>query len=1302
VILDFQNTMRFVSSGRIQWTQRTVYLLLNETGVSKLPKISQMWPAWRSEKPTIRVRVITKDGNVHLLDPNTITESGIPTQVADLYSDVKILSAPLPAIAPGAVVEAEIECNDRETVNPGGQLQQLSLFGDVPVQFFKLTLELPAGSPFHLGDRHMPKLERKETTADQIHRVELTATDIPIFKPMAMAPPDATGSPALIFSDVAGWQQVAKWYSAVLEHQIAVAQPASTDAAARMSEIEAILADIQKQVRYTGVELGYAAFEPRAPAETMTRGYGDCKDKAALLVSRLRKAGIAATLALLTPYPSPDVAPDVPGMEAFAHAIAYVPGKRPLWIDPTAEYAPARRLPLADQGRLALIVDPQTTELTRTPESKPSDNRSLNEFTLTLTEDGKSRLETAHEEAGGFEDYSRPMALTASQAPENRRDAMMTAMEKGIPGKVKNIDWGAPKDLDKPARIVVRSEDVPDTGQSGQAVYTVIKGIGEQAQLTSLLGVLRSEKDEPEAKDRKEDYWFPGPFVSEDRYRVVPPPGFRLKQLPKVSDLPYGPVTVQRKVSLEADGSVLFAYRVEGGRRFTPKEAQSLRDAAEKTRIDPFRVEFLSEGALLMSDGKWKDGFERLRREAEAPSATAPALLRYAAGLLEAGFRDQAVAACRKAIELDPKSAAAYARLSFLYRHDPAGRLDIGSRDLAESEKAIRKAIELDPSDKHLVLDLATILEWKNPEERYADKAALQGSIKLLEEISKDLPDLQATNQLPIDLFYLRRFSDMHAFYERPEGGRSRGDVRIAGVAAADSAADALREAERLFPSETSRQSVVTGAGQFLIAIGEYSKAADLLHDGTNGSSIPQADLDLLRKTRHGSDIQFSTNGAVAAVQHYVLALFDPTSGLHFSDWLVPEWRSLTFLAQRNSLLATLTPFRRVGNVQLGTRATADLVVSSVEFVPEGSDAVGYRVRFADPSRNGARKTVAWVVKRGDTYQLLGLAGDQSTAAGEALALAQKGDLAGARRWLNWEREEIAVPSSADPLAAEAFFKLWPLRAGIPERDQTIAAAASLVARGHYYRQGADALSAIHAAAQDPAFQSDIDVAWADGLSRNTEYAEAAPIWRRVQQQYPDSEIAFNALGLALVRSGHLDEALMLTASVNPDDDLYAAAQQARARVFQVQHKYLEAVKTYQAACKSAKATAFDWNNEAWLTLFLPADVKPDGDAANKANQLTQGRNSAYVHTLAAIQAETGQLKEARQSLVRYLGFFDVSTPINGSAQYLMGRIAEGLGMRETAEKFYSALTPPKINMGDDAYDLAQIRLKIMPSATAR
>jgi len=46
----------------------------------------------------------------------------------------------------------------------------------------------------------------------------------------------------------------------------------------------------------------------------LKRGYGDCKDKAALLAAMLRTAGVSASLALLSSGPGRDINPDLPGM----------------------------------------------------------------------------------------------------------------------------------------------------------------------------------------------------------------------------------------------------------------------------------------------------------------------------------------------------------------------------------------------------------------------------------------------------------------------------------------------------------------------------------------------------------------------------------------------------------------------------------------------------------------------------------------------------------------------------------------------------------------------------------------------------------------------------------------------------------------------------------------------------------------------------------------------------------------------------------------------------------------------------
>src|SRR5205814_10237381 len=99
-----------------------------------------------------------------------------------------------------------------------------------------------------------------------------------------------------------------------------------------------------------------------APSETLKLQYGDCKDQAALLVFMLRASGLDAYMALLRAGPDSDVNPNLPGFGQFDHAIVYLPGAAPLWLDSTARFPKAGQTPLADQGRLALIVKPDTTE----------------------------------------------------------------------------------------------------------------------------------------------------------------------------------------------------------------------------------------------------------------------------------------------------------------------------------------------------------------------------------------------------------------------------------------------------------------------------------------------------------------------------------------------------------------------------------------------------------------------------------------------------------------------------------------------------------------------------------------------------------------------------------------------------------------------------------------------------------------------------------------------------------------------------------------------------------------------------
>ena len=369
--IEMQLHCRAESDGRLSIATRTLIRVVTDGGAKQMNQYSHPWLAWRRDKPLLRVRVITPDGEAHLLDPKTITEAGIPSRVEGLFTDTKILAAPLPAVTKDALIEVEVQENDRVALGPSSVRFPMNF----AAAHFRATFDAPANVHVHAGSPGIPQAERKDSSENGRQQISFDGSDLRE-PPKWKLRPAGVVEPAIVFSTAPDWQSVVAWYRDLAEPQIGEKQPAAPiDARSRMAEVAEILAQIQKTVRYTGVEFGMSAYVPRSPEETVGRGYGDCKDKSALLVNRLRKAGIAADLVLLSPYPGVDASSDFPGIEPFAHAIVYVPGPRAFFIDPTSEFTPAGRLPDADQGRMALIIDPTTKALTRIPADPPETTR---------------------------------------------------------------------------------------------------------------------------------------------------------------------------------------------------------------------------------------------------------------------------------------------------------------------------------------------------------------------------------------------------------------------------------------------------------------------------------------------------------------------------------------------------------------------------------------------------------------------------------------------------------------------------------------------------------------------------------------------------------------------------------------------------------------------------------------------------------------------------------------------------------------------------------------------------------------
>jgi cellulose synthase operon protein C len=123
----------------------------------------------------------------------------------------------------------------------------------------------------------------------------------------------------------------------------------------RKSDVEKIRAvyDYAANLRYVAIHIGANAFRPHTATSVLAKQYGDCKDKATLIISLLREMNIPSQLVLVARSRSFD--DSFPGFQ-FNHAVAAVPQPEgTLWLDATDECCPFGMMPPGDAGQKALI-----------------------------------------------------------------------------------------------------------------------------------------------------------------------------------------------------------------------------------------------------------------------------------------------------------------------------------------------------------------------------------------------------------------------------------------------------------------------------------------------------------------------------------------------------------------------------------------------------------------------------------------------------------------------------------------------------------------------------------------------------------------------------------------------------------------------------------------------------------------------------------------------------------------------------------------------------------------------------------
>lgn len=1212
-------------------TEHLVFQITGQDAVDDWGTLEFRYSPWYEQRPEIRARVIPSNGEPKWLDVKTIAEAPARQFDSTLLSDDKLLQAPLPALSVGAIVEYEAITRGTAPFYAQGLAHRIYPRVGIPVERTHVAIEAAKGVKMTAVARLAPAntVRQSETKTGTLWDLDCPRRD-PEEDAEYSLPSNVPASLSVYYSTGTSWNAVAAAYSQIVDTQIkgsdvrALTAAVSPDASP-LDKARKITQALHERVRYTGIEFGEAAIVPHPPAEVLDHHFGDCKDKAALLIAALRSVGLEAQMALLNASFGEDVEPEMPGLGSFNHAIVYVPGLKPIWIDATAETSRAGELPSVAEGRLALIASPQTTALIRTPESVSADNRWDEVIDVEFAEDGTSLVRGKITGSGTVEASLRE---TYSKDGSQLKP-IIEAHAKYLLGatSISSFTHSPRLDVSQPFELKFETKDAK--GMASQLDNLAAAHLGRFVIARAQWDLkVEPTEDDKKKKARQHDYVMNEPFQARLLYRIKVPEGFAVKQLLPAREVKTANCVYRRASRKLPGGMFEVEYNFDTGSRVIAKSdfADVRHQMTQLETSAPDVTEFTFITSDLMSLGKWKEAIALAKKSVDAAPKSVLPRVRLARVLLSASAGAEARAEAQRATELDPKSSAAWQARAWIYQHDTFGRRFAGDWDPAASEKALRQAMEIDPKDMIPSLDLAILLEHDAHGERYSKQSRLDESIKIYREWLAKGPNPGLQNSLVSALLYSERLDELGA--ELKSAGSSA-VIALVHQALTEGIDRAIISSQSN-PDPENRALTLSSAGSTIAMMRRYPEAVQFLKAATRVSDQTEyrQRLMLFSKLKRVEDIQVAKTDP----RYPVYRLFALLLGEKFSvEALRPYFSRYEKFADsadgEAKVRKSFAPVRSLIGSLLGSDALfADLIMGSMTITSEGSDEKGYVVTLSSDSSGNNEAFV--VVKEDADYRILGTAGSLENVGWMVLDLLKEQKLEEARRWLDFAKEEAKTPKDETRRPAIGF--VW---AGIAPETRTAAiarlAAYSLIAT---YSSSPEALAALKAGAAKPPLyveRGELNLALCEGLKKAKQWQVLIEATHALEKKRDYATYAREFFAAAYAGTGNWEQVRDDAETRLVSDKMDREALQ-RATEASLHLRYYSAAEGYLKRIKGAMGGLLEQDRElsSWLAIIT---AKPDvlnGEIRDDLNRLNIQAAGAF-YTTALQAARKGQSEEA-------------------------------------------------------------------------
>jgi hypothetical protein len=446
VVLHNEQHVALDSEGRLVTTENYAVKILSREGRRKAVALA-FYLVKFSKVREMEAWMIRPDGSTGFYGKkNIIDQISDPDDVYD-EGRLKIIDASGDADA-GYVFGYSVVTEDKPLF-----YQDSFVFQDkMPTMLSRYTLTLPAGwtasgvtfnhaeiKPQVSGSSYTWELRNLAPIPDE----PMSPSFINIAPRVAINYAPAAGSQGVnrAFAD---WLEVSRWLTKMYDEQVIIndevaakARDLTVNAKTELDKIRAIGSFVQN-LQYISIDIGVGygnGLRPRPSSLVLSRGYGDCKDKATLMRAMLKSLKIEAyPVAIYSGDPN-FVRKEWASPRQFNHCIIAVKVSdatdaptvinhetlgRLLIFDATDEFTPVGDLPDYEQGSYALIIAGDKGGLAKMPVTPPEFNAWNREIEVDLTADGNISGVIRERVTGQESRYARTMFRSLSKNDFNK------------------------------------------------------------------------------------------------------------------------------------------------------------------------------------------------------------------------------------------------------------------------------------------------------------------------------------------------------------------------------------------------------------------------------------------------------------------------------------------------------------------------------------------------------------------------------------------------------------------------------------------------------------------------------------------------------------------------------------------------------------------------------------------------------------------------------------------------------------------------------------------------------------------